>query len=640
MGYVSSKLLLAIVLLIMMLTVQVAFCGNLDIGKGFIDHGIAAPVSNACGIVATVDGQGRDVVLIWLSDHRGGYELLMIDAETGKSEEYPMPFRADGDSPYASILSSANKYYTYFNGHFVEFDPAKRAFTFSQKTAPQMAMSMTEDNNGIIWAVSHPHSGIVSFDPKTRKLKDYGYVHKENWAQYPQSIAADDAGWIYFGIGSKASHLFSFDPHSGQAKPMISEAERGNGHGYVYRGINGKVYGQAVKGKTDWYEFYKGVGKRIGRGEPIQPKFYIAGTSGLTHNQFPDGKRLISCNTVDRILIIDDPKLGTRKRFTIDYKSDGARIMGMVAAPDGSICGGTAFPMRFFSYNPKSGQWLNRPAYEQWNTMVSQGNLVFVGGYGDGFLLQWDPARPWVETVKNSDKSNPQYLTDSKPSINRPYRLLATPDGKNLVLAGTPSYGYTGGGLLFWNLETKSKTLINHTSILPEQSTRSLVALQNTKLLAGTTTSPGTGGEKKAKEAEIYIMDMVSKRVEWHKAIIPGMQEYLDMCEGPDGLVYGFADRRRFFVFDPNRRKVLHEEDLLKKYGETVFQQGTRVFTKAADKEVYILFVKGIAKIDPKTYKITMLGQSPVPISIGGSFVDGRIYFGSGSHLCSYKVQR
>ena len=55
-----------------------------DLGNGFAHHGVATPVSNHRGIVATKDGDGRDIVLAWLMDHRGCYELLLIDAETGK----------------------------------------------------------------------------------------------------------------------------------------------------------------------------------------------------------------------------------------------------------------------------------------------------------------------------------------------------------------------------------------------------------------------------------------------------------------------------------------------------------------------------------------------------------------------------
>ncbi len=136
-----------------------------DLGNGFRHHGVATPVSNHRGTVATVDGDGNPVVLVWLFDHRGGYGILMIDATTGESVTYPTPFPPGGDTPYASILSSRNRYYTHFNSWFCEFDPTVPGFTFYEQTARQMAMSMTEDDSGVIWSASYPNDGIVSFDP-------------------------------------------------------------------------------------------------------------------------------------------------------------------------------------------------------------------------------------------------------------------------------------------------------------------------------------------------------------------------------------------------------------------------------------------------------------------------------------------
>jgi len=610
-----------------------------DLGNGFLHHGVATPVSNHRGTVATVDGEGRNVVLVWLFDHRGGYALLMIDAETGESEEFPMPFPPGGDCPYASILSSQNKFYTHFNSHFCEFDPEQRAFTFFHKTAPQMAMGMTEDDNGVIWSVTYPNSGVVSFDPNTREFKDYGYVHKENWRQYQRYVAADDTGWIYFGIGSTASQIIAFDPRTGEGKAMIPEEERAKGAGYVYRDMDGKVYGHAVGG-DNWYEFYQGKGKKIGKHETIKPKPIITSSQGLFYRNFPDGKQLKACDLVNRVLVVEDPKTNEVKELHFDYTSEGAHIMGLAVAPDGTICGGTAFPMRFFSYNPETDQWVNRASYGQWNTVARQGDRFFVGGYGGGFLLEWDPSREWAPTKKGDETCNPLFLTQCTPAIHRPHDLLACPDGKTLVLAGTPGYGYTGGGLLFWDRETGTRTLIEHTDILPEHSTLSLVALPNGKLLGGSTTSPGTGGETKAKEAQLYIMDMATKELEWHEVVFPGVHGYTDMCLGPNGLVFGFADRKRFFVFDPAQRKVIHEEDTEAKFGVTNSQQGPRVFVLGPDDTIYILFVKGIARLDPATFEITMLAESPVPIGPGGDILDGRIYFGSGSHLYSYAVPK
>ena len=610
-----------------------------DLGNGFYHHGVATPVSNHRGTVATVDGQGRNVVLLWLYDHRGGYALLLIDAETGKSEQFPMPFAWGGDGPFASILSSNNKFYTHFGRHFCEFDPAQRAFTFFHKTAPQMAMSMTEDDRGVIWSATYPNSGLVSFDPRSREFTDYGYLHKENWAQYPRGLAADDAGWIYLSIGSTSAQIVAFDPASRTATPLWSEAERAKGYAALDRDQDGRVYGcPPGQAKDGWYQFSKGQARKFGRRDKSRPKPVIASSQGLFHARFPDGKLLKECNLVDRELVVEDPKQKTTRRLSFDYTSEGAHIMGVAAAPDGTICGGTAFPMRFFSYNPKTDQWMNHACYGQCNTVTRQGDRFFVGGYGHGFLLEWDPARPWVDTAAGNQDSNPQLLTQCAPTINRPHDLLAHPDGKTLVLAGTPGYGYTGGGLLFWDRPTRQRVLLEHEVIIPEHATASLVALEGGKLLGGTTTSPGTGGEKKATEAELYLMEMSTKKVEWHQAVFPGVQGYTDLCPGPGGVVFGFADQRRFFVFDPGQRKVVHEEDVEARFGRTTSQQGPRVFVSDGKGAIYILFVKGIAQLDPATYQITMLAASPVPIGAGGDLLDGRIYFAHGSHLYSFRL--
>lgn len=630
---------LALRLLPLLLCLPAAFAASKDLGKGFSDHGVATPLSNHRGMVATSDGEGRDVMLVWLYDHRGGYALLMIDAETGRSQQFATPYPWSGDGPFASLLSHGNKYYTHFGSHFSEFDPVKRAFTFFQKSAPQMAMSMTEADDGTIWSATYPNSGLVSFNPRTRAFRDHGSLNRENWLQYPRSVATDDAGWVYVGIGSTAGQIIAYDPAAARARAIFAPTERGQGYSAVYRDIDGKVYGHAAGRPVDgWVQFHQGNEQRIGSRQQLRRKEIMSAGQEFFYQKFPSGKRAKICDTVERRLVIEDPRTKATKTVTFEYQSEGAHLMGVAAAPDQTICGGTAFPMRFFSFNPKTDQWVNRAAYGQFNTVARQGDHFFFGGYGHGFLLEWDPSRPWVDSEKGQSDSNPLHLTECEPTINRPHRLLAHPDGKTLVLAGTPGYGYTGGGLLFWNRETRSRTLLQHTEIIPQHSTMSLVALPKGKLLGGTTTGPGTGGEKKAKEAELYLMDLATKKVEWHAVVFPGVEVFTDLYLGPSGLVFGFAERTRFFVFDPVKRTVVHEEKTGPKLGPCVSQQGPRAFVHGRGNTIYILFAKGIARLDPATFQITMLATSPVPINAGGDYLDGRIYFGSGSHVYSYAV--
>jgi len=620
-----------------------------DLGNGFRDHGVAAPISQHRGLVATVDGEGHNVVLLWLMDHRGGYALLLLDATTGKVEQFPMPFDQDGDSPYASILSSANKFYTHYGNHFVEFDPVKRAFTFHKKTSPQMAMSMTEDDQGTIWSVTFPQSGVASYNPKTGAFRDYGHVYKQDWKEYPRHIAADDAGWVYFGVGMTNSQIVSLDPATGKGTPVLEEGERKKGVGYVYRDLDGKVYGQAVQDKeSNWYELHKGVARKLGAGEHTssKPKPFIAGSQTLSHTTFPDGTRAAQIDLTDRRFVVEDPKTKKRQEYSFEYTSEGAIVMGAAASPDGTILGGTAFPMRCFRYDPKADAITNRAAFGQWNTTAVQRDHFIVGGYPGGFILDYDPAKPWVHTEKTKP-GNPQWLTDSH-DVHRPTVLLPHPDGHTVILAGTPNYGFTGGGMLFWDRDKPAKdarTLLTDAQLIPDQSTESLVALPATggaageKLLGGTTTTPGSGGQKKAKLAELYVMDFASRKIDWRAPLMPGVQEYTALWPGPRGLIYGIADARLFFVFDPATRTIAHQQDVGEKFGPVVHDQGPRPFVNdKRDGQTYLLCRNGVTRIDDTSFEITLVAKSPIPLQTGGDYLDGRIYFVSGSHLCSFEL--
>jgi hypothetical protein len=312
---------------------------------------------------------------------------------------------------------------------------------------------------------------------------------------------------VYFGVGSTAGQIIALDPKTGKATPLIAEDKRQHGYPHLYRDLDGKVYGQPIREKDrndNWLMLYKGQAMLIGTHETIKEKTYVAGSQGLFHREFPGGKiRLHKLDLVERKMAVEDTKTGMIQTLDFEYTSEGAHIMGLAAAPDNTICGGTAFPMRFFRYDPEKDEWTNRVSYGQWNTVTRQGDRFFVGGYTGGFLLEWDPAKPWVNTEKGKPDCNPLFLAESTPTINRPHELLAHPDGKIVVLAGTPDYGFTGGGLMFWDRVNKTSEILTDKDLIPDQSTTGMVALPKGKLLGGSTTNPGTGGEKKAKEAEL-----------------------------------------------------------------------------------------------------------------------------------------
>ncbi len=649
-------LLFAIAVSCVSCVVAAGLAGTLEPAKGrtgsdadtaFSDLGVAVPFSTSRGQVAAANGKGRGAALVWLFDHRGGYAILAIDAETGKSMQRQTPFPTDGDAPFFSLLSSGNKYYAHFGSHFCEYDPVAQDFTFWTNTAPLTSFSIIEDERGVIWSASYPQSGLVSFDPKTRAFKDYGHIYKQTWEQYPTGLAIDDAGWVYWGVGSALCQVIAFDPATGVVKSLVPEEKRHHGSGEVFQAENGRIY--AFAGRNEgWLECRAGLARKI-EGKP--PARKTPGGKGK-QNLFPDGSRLGGVDLIASVLTLEGPKTGEVRRVSFEYATEGPSIMGVAAAPDGTICGGTAFPMRFFSYDPKTGRMTNRPTLGQWNAMTRQGGMFYAGCYTGGFMLEWNTARAWVDPRRGDTNSNPLFLGENREVMNRPHTLLPLPDGKTIVMGGTAGYGATGAGMVFWDNKARTKRQVKHTEIIPEHSTLSMVALPGGRILGGSTVRPGTGGQKKAAIAELFIMDAATARLEWRKAVLPGAHEYTELCAGPRGLVYGLADGpdndatdrlrqedgRRFFVFDPTRREIIHAANTEPEFGPIHYQQGYRKLLSGPDNRVFILFSKCIAEVNPETFKISLLAKSPETITAGGDIFNGVIYFACKSRLYSHGI--
>ena len=76
------------------------------------------------------------------------------------------------------------------------------------------------------------------------------------------------------------------------------------------------------------------------------------------------------------------------------------------------------------------------------------------------------------------------------------------------------------------------------------------------------------------KSSDVYILDLESKQVVWHDPVLEGVSEYTDLWPALDGLAYGFANRKRIFVFAPATRAVVVERDTEADFGPPPSHQG------------------------------------------------------------------
>ena len=593
---------------------------------GFVDHGIPTPVAQTRGVVSTVDQNGQDVILTWLQDWRGGYAILMVNAETGASQQFDVPFKPDGDEPSAIYLSSKNRLYTLFNSQFVEFDVASKRFTFHGKVNGKTAMSLTEDKDGRIWAATYPNNQLVSFNPQNSSLQNHGQLAKESWTQYPRSIAVDAHGWVYVGSGLAASQIYAYNIQSHATQALLSSSQRVSGTAVVTQSQSNVVY--ARNGRQQ-FMLTNGKASGLSAGAQVAESNLKGGAQNLVDREFPSGRRLVSVDMHDRTLVTRDAS-GQQKTVKFNYTTQGAALTFVCATGDNKVCGGTRFPMHTFYYNAGDNKFDSKQLPRQPNVMAALGSRLYVAAYPDGKLFQ----------ESENGKNEFSEVLNAYPSINRPHAMLIMGGGSQIALAGTPEYGTTGGGMMFWNRSSGQKSRIDHWHLVPNHSVQAMVELSNGMLLGGTTVAPGTGGVTKATDSsELFLMDANTHEVRWRGAPVPSAKTITDLMVGADGLVYGLADSVDLFVFNPNNRQVVSVNRFSKDLGPSVYAQGTRAFVKGADGSIYVLLYNGIGKVDTKAHTVSRVVSSPVRITVGGAAANGRIYFGSNNHLYSWKAQ-
>lgn len=608
--------------------------------SGFYDLGIAAPVTESRGVVVTRDAKGRFLTVSSLLDMSPLGSLLVTDIDTGETKQYEFPEMTRSErfaewAPYASLLSGNGRFYTFAGKTLLEFDVDERRFTFAGVPAPgescYTGACMIDGPDGRIYAGSYPNSHLVSFDPKTREMKDHGQLDTRE--SYPSNMAVDSAGWVYCGIGTARFNIVAFDPKTEEMRQMVDEKDRALGTARVFAGEDGNAYGQA--GET-WYKMLAGRSEAIAKEQVPALRPWRAIGFGQASGVFPDGRELVRYNLPERWMLIKDPKTGAEKTTGIRFRSGGASVSTVGLGPDGKIYGSTSHPMHMFAYDPAARALADFGAVKKIGggnicAMASQGKYLVGPSYSLGYFHRFDTTRPFDQ--RGEAGPNPDIIAQFEGDITRPRTCLAHPDGKHVLMAGFMGYGMTGGGIGIVNLETGEKNLLKHDRVIPFHSTHSLKALPNGDLVGGTSVLTPGGGHAKDKEGVLYIMDWKTKKVVFRTVPVPGAEEVFSLEVGPDGLVYGIASESKFFVFDPKRRMVTRGEDL-SRYGGLV----RPALISGPGESVYAVLSASILRIRGANAEVEKIAESPVPITAGLALKDGWLYFASSSRLWRYRL--
>lgn len=614
-----------------------------QVPEDLTDHGVPVPASQRRGATATLDGEGNRVVLVWLMNG-GTKSQLVIWPDTGETRQIPVePY--SGDNPFAVLHSSRDLWYSMYGGHLYEFEPKTLSFSFACEIPARCAMSMYEDSEGIIWASLYPTAHLVSYNPETRELTDHGQVNEETWAQYTRSMAIDDAGWIYVGIGTASGQVVGLNPATGERKAYVADDKRTQGSGRVFRGTDDKVYATVPNTDWGWHVLSAGEATPIEGDPPVGAAPMRTGSQGGFFRDFPDGSRVNSIDLEMRQLVIQEAD-GTTREVPFDYDTDGTGVAVMYAGPDDKIYGSTAHPSRLFIYEPDKDQLYFHPNVGiAFKSLRTQGQYLFGGHYSGGIFWLLDTTKPITLTpvpsifgadisVQEADEGaedNPKQLGRFNPNVNIPRNAFAHPDGKHIMISGQPGYGYVGGGLVIYNLETEEITELTHEDLLEGYSTMAIAALPDGNLLCGTSPRAGHGTTVVHEKAALYILDWPTKLVVWKSEPLEEISSIQNMLPGPDGLYYCIGGDGTFVVFDADSREIVHTADL-SEYGRHPTNQA---MVMGPEGKIYMALTGALLRITPTTFEVEPLVAPPGGIEAGLGIIDGRIYFSSGGRLMS-----
>ncbi len=623
-----------------------AVSGFAQTPEDITDHGVPVSAAENRGHTLALDAEGNRVVLVWQMNGGTKYQLV-IYADTGQTRQIPVEPYA-GDNAFARWHSTRGLWYSQYGSHFYEFDPRTLSFSFGGETPSRCAMSMHEDSSGLIWAAVYPNAYLVSFNPDTRELVNHGQLNEETWGQYPSYMAVDEAGWVYVGIGNTLGQLVGFNPATKERRAYVAQEDRKQGVGRVFLGTDGQVYAGVPNAGWGWHVMSAGEATAIDAEEPpVKPHPRRGGGSSVVR-EWPDGSKISKLDLEGRVLGVIEAD-GTGRKVAFDYQTPGTGIAVMYAGADAKIYGSTAHPSRLFTYDPANDQLLFYPnAKVAFKSLRTQGNYLFGGHYSGGVLWLIDTARPLtltpvpsvfgqqiaVEEPEEGAGNNPLQLGRFQPNVNIPRNAFAHPDGKHIMISGQPGYGFVGGGLIIYNLETTEITQLAHEDLLAGYSTMAIAALPNGDLICGTSPRGGHGTNTVHDNAALYILDWQTKKVTWQSEPLEQMKSMQSMIAGPDGLYYCVGSDGELLVFDAQSKEVVHHASLAE-YGRHTTNQA---IVLGPDDKIYLALSKALLRITPGSFEVEVLATPPDGIEAGLGIINGRIYFASRAHLMSISL--
>jgi hypothetical protein len=536
-------------------------------------------------------------------------DIIAINPVDGSHQVFTSPLETEPGA-WAMAVGPDGRLYvgTLPNAHLLCLDPATGRFTDLGRPSDTESyiwqLALATDKR--LYGCTYPNCKLVRYDPATGKGEDLGRMDERE--QYARSVAADDEGFVYVGIGTNQAHLVAYEIRTGKHRDLLPAAPSIPGTATVARGDDGAVYGQAGD------QHFR---LRAGRAEPIP----AAEHRPAAIPRLKDGRML---SVEGNELRVTHPATHETTTHPVRYTGKEINIFRLGLGPDGMLYGSSIMPIRFFRVHPKTGELttLGELGGGEFYSFLRHGDTLIGAAYsGKAPLMLYRPDRPFHPGSEPTD--NPRLVHfEGEDSGWRPQAMIPGPGGK-VYIGAVAGYGKLGGPLVEFDPAALTVKPFHH--VVKEQSVVSL-AVVGDLLVGGTTISGGGGSFPTATEATLFLWDPAACEKRFETVPIPGATEITGLTALPGDRALGIAGKE-LFVFDVKTRSVVHRGPLPASgviYNAIAPGPNGRLLGLSPD---------GVFTIDPHTYAAKLEAAYKERITAGIA-LDGRsLFFAAGPHV-------
>lgn len=540
-------------------------------------------------------------------------DLVAVDPPTGDTDVFSSPVPTEIGAWALAAGPDGHVYVgTLPNAHILRLDWGQRALVDMGRPSPteQYIWQLCVGADGKLYGCTYPNAKLVRLDPATGTAEDLGRMDPTEL--YARSVAADNEGFVYVGIGFASRHLVAYEIATGEHRDILPPELGGPGCCSVHRGDDGQVYATA----GDAQLHLDGWTAAVIPAEQVRPAPPL---------RLADG-RLVSYD--GRTVTVRDPDTGETTTKAVAYAGKPIDLFRIGLGPDDKLYGSTALPLYFLRAEPDGDAWalIGQPGGGEIYSFLSHGDVLICAAYGGiAPIMIYRPDRPYAPAP--APEGNPWLIHYAgEDSGWRPMAMVAGQDGK-VYIGAVAGYGKLGGPLCCLDPATGQVEQFAH--VVQDQSVVALAVLPDGIVVGGTTIGGGGGSHPTQTEARIFLWDPQRREKVFETVPVPGQGAVQALAVGPDGLVYGFAGPI-MFVFDPARLEIIEQKP--HGLGSVIYN----AIGPGPDGQLYGLATGGIFTIDTAAREARILAAYPGGITGGFAIRGNRIYFTSGPQIVSY----